>query len=340
MSQAENWTVRALLEWTASFFKKKGMETPRLEAEVLLASVLKTTRIDLYVRYDETPNDEQRAQYRNLVKRRSLGEPVAYLVGKKEFFALDFEVDARVLIPRPETEELVSLVLESIKKQANKKQAEAFSVGYDDVKSNDNKSEPTPINESSVSEDSEIIETTQRKLKTALSGKWNLCDVGTGSGCIAVSLAKNLRESQIVALDVSDEALEVASRNASKNGVEKQIEFYKSDLFDAVQGTLFHLIVSNPPYVAENEYAALEPTVRQYEPRLALLGGASGAELPLRLVAQAPDFLVSDGKIFIELSPTTVNLVATQMKKDSRWRDVAVLRDMSRLERFVVATRN
>ena len=325
MSQAENWTVRALLEWTASFFKKKGMETPRLDAEVLLAFVLKTTRIDLYVRYDETPDDEQRARYRNLVKRRSLGEPVAYLVGKKEFFALDFEVDARVLIPRPETEELVSLVLESIKKQTK-----AFSAEF----------ESTSGNESDVVEDSEIVETTQRKLKTVLSGKWNLCDVGAGSGCIAVSLAKNLRESQIVALDVSDEALEVASRNASKNGVEKQIEFYKSDLFDAVQGRLFHLIVSNPPYVAENEYAELEPTVRQYEPRLALLGGASGAELPLRLVAQAPDFLMSDGKIFIELSPTTVNLVATQMKEDSRWRDVAVIRDMSRLERFIVATRN
>ena len=325
MSQAENWTVRALLEWTASFFKKKGMETPRLDAEVLLAFVLKTTRIDLYVRYDETPDDEQRARYRNLVKRRSLGEPVAYLVGKKEFFALDFEVDARVLIPRPETEELVSLVLESIKKQTK-----AFSAEF----------ESTSGNESDVVEDSEIVETTQRKLKTALSGKWNLCDVGTGSGCIAVSLAKNLRESQIVALDVSDEALEIARRNASNNGVEKQIEFYKSDLFGAVKGTLFHLIVSNPPYVAENEYAELEPTVRQYEPRLALLGGASGAELPCRLVAQAPDFLASDGKIFIELSPTTVNLVVAQMKQDSRWRDVEVVRDMSKLERFVVATRN
>ena len=325
MSQAENWTVRALLEWTASFFKKKGMETPRLDAEVLLAFVLKTTRIDLYVRYDETPDDEQRARYRNLVKRRSLGEPVAYLVGKKEFFALDFEVDARVLIPRPETEELVSLVLESIKKQTK-----AFSAEF----------ESTSGNESDVVEDAEIVETTQRKLKTALSGKWNLCDVGTGSGCIAVSLAKNLRESQIVALDVSDEALEIARRNASNNGVEKQIEFYKSDLFGAVKGTLFHLIVSNPPYVAENEYAELEPTVRQYEPRLALLGGASGAELPCRLVAQAPDFLASDGKIFIELSPTTVNLVVAQMKQDSRWRDVEVVRDMSKLERFVVATRN
>ncbi len=325
MSQAENWTVRALLEWTASFFKKKGMETPRLDAEVLLAFVLKTTRIDLYVRYDETPDDEQRARYRNLVKRRSLGEPVAYLVGKKEFFALDFEVDARVLIPRPETEELVSLVLESIKKQTK-----AFSAEF----------ESTSGNESDVVEDSEVVGTAQRKLKTALSGKWNLCDVGTGSGCIAVSLAKNLRESQIVALDVSDEALEVARRNASNNGVEKQIEFYKSDLFDAVKGTLFHLIVSNPPYVAENEYAELEPTVRQYEPRLALLGGASGAELPSRLVAQAPDFLASGGKIFIELSPTTVNLVVAQMKQDSRWRDVEVARDMSKLERFVVATRN
>jgi len=318
MSQAEIWTVRALLEWTASFFKKKGMETPRLEAEVLLAFVLKTTRIDLYVRYDETPDDEQRAQFRNLVKRRSLGEPVAYLVGKKEFFALDFDVDSRVLIPRSETEELVSQVLESIKKQAK-----TFESVVD-----------------STAENSETTGTTQ-KIKTALSGRRRICDVGTGSGCIAVALARNLRESQIVALDLSDDALEVARFNASKNGVEKQIEFRKSDLFEAIaQGTRFHLIVSNPPYVAEKEYAELEPTVRQFEPKLALLGGASGAELPCRLVAQAPDFLLPNGKIFLELSPTTVRLVEAQMKEDERWRDVVVSRDMLRLERFIVATRN
>jgi len=326
MSQAENWTVRALLEWTAAFFKKKDIETPRLEAEVLLAFVLKTTRIDLYVRYDEAPNDEQRAQYRNLVKRRSLGEPVAYLVGKKEFFALDFEVDPRVLIPRPETEELVSQVLESIKKQAKTYEIEPNSALE---------------GEANVSDVSEVEGTAQRKLKAALSGKRLICDVGTGSGCIAVALAKNLSESQIVALDLSEDALEVARRNASKHGVDKQIEFRQSDLFSAVsQGTIFQMIVSNPPYVAEKEYAELEPTVRQYEPKSALLGGVSGAELPCRLVAQAPEFLAPGGKIFLELSPTTARLVEAQMKNDSRWRDVVVARDMSRLERFILATRN
>jgi len=326
MSQAENWTVRSLLEWTAAFFKKKGMETPRLEAEVLLAFVLKTSRIDLYVRYDEAPNEESRAQYRNLVKRRSLGDPVAYLVGKKEFFALDFEVDPRVLIPRPETEELVSQVLESIKKQAKTYEIEPDSA---------------PKDETNASDGATLEGTAQRKLKAALSGERLICDVGTGSGCIAVALAKNLPDSHIVALDISDDALAVACGNASKHGVDKQIDFRKSDLFSAVpQGTIFHMIVSNPPYVAEKEYAELEPTVRQYEPKSALLGGVSGAELPCRLVAQAPNFLTSGGKIFLELSPTTARLVEAHMKEDSRWRDVCVARDMSRLERFIIATRN
>ncbi|MBR5626762.1 MAG: peptide chain release factor N(5)-glutamine methyltransferase, partial [Thermoguttaceae bacterium] len=115
MSQVETWTIRRLLEWTVEFFKKKGADSPRLDAEVLLAHALNCQRITLYTNYDDEPGEAQRTVFRDLVKRRGAGEPVAYLVGHKEFFSLDFKVTPDTLIPRPETEQLVLEVLEHIK---------------------------------------------------------------------------------------------------------------------------------------------------------------------------------------------------------------------------------
>ena len=303
MSQAEEWTIRRRWDWTVSFFAKKGFDSPRLDAEVLLAYVLKTTRVDLFVRYDEKASDEARAQYRELVRRRSQGEPVAYLVGKKEFYSLDFAVDFNVLIPRPETEQLALETIEYVKK-VSKADAEGASAPR----------------------------------------VWSICDVGTGSGCVAVALAKYVANSRVLAIDVSAPALEVARKNAEKHGVADRIEFREGDLLDSVALDLpeeerFDIIASNPPYVSESEYADLEPTVKNFEPKLALIGGQTGAELPVRLARQAPDRLKSGGRFFMELSPTTVNAVADEMKNDERWSDVEIRRDFAHIDRFVCAKR-
>ncbi len=303
MPQAEDWSIKNLLEWTASFFEKKGLDSPRLDAEVLLARVLKTTRVELFVRYDEKPSDDARTQFRELVRRRSAGEPTAYLVGKKEFYSLDFEVDSRVLIPRPETEELVLEAIEHIKRT-------------DKALANDG----------------------------ADSRVWSICDVGTGSGCIAVTLAKYIPNSQVVAVDISPDALQIAQRNAQKHKVEHKITFLEGDLLDPVSLDLseerrFDIIASNPPYVSESEYARLETTVKDFEPKLALVGGSTGAETPVRLVQQVPERLKSGGRLFMELSPTTVGAVAETMKKDERWTDVEIRRDFAHVDRFVYAVR-
>lgn len=319
---AEEWTVKSLLEWTTSFFKNKGLDSPRLEAEILLAYAMGCTRVDLFVRHGDVPSEEAKALYRDYVRRRGAGEPVAYLVGQKEFFTLDFHVDRNVLVPRPETEELATAAIEFARKSVNrygKKGVDPESVDDD-----------TPEEE--------------RKPVEAPAKDWKICDVGCGSGCIAVSIAKELPNSRVTAIDISEGALGVAKANAETHEVADRIDFILGDLLAPIASGLseedrFDIIVSNPPYVSESEYAALEPTVRDFEPKLALVGGPTGAELPLRLLEQAPERLRVGGKLLMELSPTTVHIVAERAQNDPRWTDVEIVRDLARLERFVFATR-
>ncbi len=308
MSQGEVWTIKSLLDWTVGFLQKKGSDSPRLDAEILLAHALGKSRVELYVSYDAVPDDEARGKFRELVRRRGLGEPVAYLVGNKEFYSLRFDVDKRALIPRPETEQLVLEIVEYVKKRAN-----AFGKsGADELASAD-----------------------------AL----RVCEVGVGSGCLSIALAKHVPTARILALDISEDALDVARANAARHSVEDRVEFLRSDLFDALDAASpdfappYDVIVSNPPYVSQAEYAALAPSVREFEPALALVGGPTGAELANKLVARAPDYLASGGKLYLELSPTTVEAVASQIEQDACWRDSRVFSDLARAPRYIEATR-
>lgn len=341
MADTEVWTIKSLLTWTSDFFKKKGVESPRLEAEVLLAHALNASRIDLLVRYDEQPSEEDKAKFRDLVRRRGQGEPVAYLVGKKEFYTLDFEVDRNVLVPRPETEELAMAAIEHARKSAARyvKRSGAFSFAQ--------YAEATGYDVSDDGSDGANAETNSEPEPAAPAEperKWLICDVGTGSGCIAVSIANELTGSKVTAIDISEGALGVAKKNAAQNGVDSRIEFLLGDLLEPIPSDLpeerkFDIIVSNPPYVSEPEYAELEPTVRNFEPKLALVGGPTGAELPIRLLSQAPDRLKHGGRLFMELSPTTVEAAAAFAEQDGRWTDVRIVKDFARLDRFVFATR-
>lgn len=288
MSTLETWTVKRLLEWTTDFFTKKGIDTPRLEAEILLAAALGFKRIELYTNFETEPDEARRTRFREFVKRRGAGEPVAYLVGFKEFFSIPLRVDSNVLIPRPETEQLVLEALDALK---------AMPPGA------------AP----------------------------EVCDVGTGSGAIAVALAKNwpktLRGGRIVAVDLSPGALAVARENAQSAGVDGRIEFLVSDLLAALPGP-FDLIVSNPPYVSESEYEALPADVKNFEPKSALLAGPKGGEVIERLAAQARDKLNPGGRLLIEGSPMIATDVARLL---ADWKDVRILKDSAGLERFIIA---
>src|SRR5579871_5923112 len=209
----QSWTIGRLLEWTTKYLGEKGSESPRLDSEVLLAHALGCKRIDLYARHTEPSPEQGRQKFRELVRQRVEGCPVAYLVGRKEFFSLEFEVNRAVLIPRPDTECVVDECLRLSKGMA----------------------EPA------------------------------ILDIGTGSGCLAVAVAKHHKTAQVTAVDISPEALAVASRNAAKHGVSERVRFLQSDLFATVPSDeRFDFILSNPPYIPHDDIAKLAPGVRDY----------------------------------------------------------------------------
>jgi len=289
MPPSEPWTVGRLLGWTADYFKDHGSDNARLDAEVLLAKALSCRRIELYTRFDEQPGDDVKAAFRELVRRRAAGEPVAYLVGRREFYSLSFRVTPAVLIPRPETEHLVIALLDLARARGD-------------------------------------------------GGACAVADVGTGSGAIAVCVARHLPGCRVTAIDASPAALEVARQNAADHGVADRIDFVQSDLFASVDGrAAFDFIVSNPPYVADSELDQLAEEVRRFEPREALLAGPRGTEVIERLVPQAAERLRPGGHLLIEISPTIHTTARHVLESDPHFAPPETIKDLSRQPRVLVA---
>ncbi len=293
MSQPETWTIGRLLTWTTDYLKQHGSDSPRLDAEVLLAQSRGCKRIELYTKFDELADDATRTKFRELVKQRAEGKPVAYLVGHREFYSLSFRVTSDVLIPRPETESLVLRLVELFKQG------------------------------------------------TIAVDKPQIADVGTGSGIIAICAAKHLPAAQVLAVDASKAALTIAQENAKTLGVADRIEFVESDLFAAISNERrFHLIASNPPYVSEEEFATLSPTVKNYEPRQALVAGAHGTEIIERLIPQVAQRLQSDGWLLMEVSPMIEPAVRKIIEQHGGFELGATIKDLAGLPRIVQAKKN
>jgi release factor glutamine methyltransferase len=316
MSTSEPWTIGRLLQWTVDYLKGHASESPRLDAEVLLAEALGCQRIELYTRFDETPGDAIRAAFRELVRRRAEGTPVAYLVGRREFYSLSFRVTPDVLIPRPETELLVVAALD-LAKTKGKGRGLGTSVPSE-------LPSEVPNDEGSGIPNQQIF----------------IADVGTGSGIIAVCLAKHLPHCRVTAIDVNRAALDVAAGNAKQHGVADRIEFVQSDLFAAAPPERrFDFIVSNPPYVAEAEMERLAPDVRKFEPRVALLAGPRGTEVIESLIPQAAERLLPGGHLLMEISPMIHDTVRRLLEADSRFDLGPTIKDLARLPRVLQARR-
>jgi release factor glutamine methyltransferase len=250
VSTEQPWTIGRLLDWTTQFLQGKGVASARLEAELLLAHALGCQRIILYTRHGDEPQEAQRTQFRELVLRRVKGHPVAHLLGRKEFFSLEFEVGPAVLIPRPETELVAMECLALLK----------------------------PL------------------------GSPQVLDLGTGSGCLAVAIARNHKGAAVTATDVSADALAVARRNVEKHRLGERVRLLEGDLFAALPpGERFHVIVSNPPYIRTADLSGLAVEVREHEPRLALDGGADGLAVIERIAAGAADHLEQGGSLLVEI---------------------------------------
>ncbi len=281
------WTIRTLLTWTADFLAKKGIESPRLDAELLLAHVLQCNRIDLIVRYTEEPTAAEKTSFRELVMKRAERWPTAYLIGKREFYLLSFEVTPAVLVPRPDTETLVLKAMDLLKGIPHPK----------------------------------------------------VLELGTGSGCIAVSLAHMCKIANVTAVDISPDALDVAKRNAIKHNVADRITFRLGDWYAPVpDGDTFDLIVSNPPYIPPAELAELSPEVRDHEPRLALDGGPDGLAFYRRLAMGLPKYLKPSGMIAVEIGSTQEPDVRAIFADTPGLANIQLFKDMANRPRVVTAT--
>ncbi|MBW2731146.1 MAG: peptide chain release factor N(5)-glutamine methyltransferase [Deltaproteobacteria bacterium] len=252
------WEVLEVLKWTTERFTREGIESPRLDAEVLLAHVLEVERIRLYMDFDKPLAAPELAAYRDHVRRRLKREPVAYIVGEKEFWSLTFHVEQGVLIPRPETELLIEQAL-VWRKDAGQEHP-------------------------------------------------HVVDVGTGSGAIAVTLAHEWPDAEVVAVDLEVQAAKLALRNAHRHDV--GVRVVQGDLLSGFGADLFHLVVANLPYVRCGEAAQLPPEVGEFEPSVALFSGDDGLDAILRFLPQARSALVSGGMLLLEMDPGQIDEVA------------------------------
>lgn len=276
----EIWTPLKLVAWTQDFFAKKGIDAPRLTAELLLAHALSCDRVRLYLDFDKPIAEPELARYRELVRRRADGEPTAYLVGRKEFHGRPFRVDARVLVPRPETELVLEAALD------------------------------------------------------ALPEGGRALDLCTGSGCIAISLALERKGAQVVATDVSPDALALARENAAALGA--VVAFAQGDLWAAVHGEApFDVVVSNPPYIPAKELAGLPREVRR-EPCIALDGGEDGLSVLRRIVAGAPSRLRPGGVLCVEMHESHGD-ASTRLCLEAGFERAEARRDLAGLPRYTVA---
>ncbi|MDD5505169.1 MAG: peptide chain release factor N(5)-glutamine methyltransferase [Candidatus Omnitrophica bacterium] len=255
------------------------------ESELVLTHILSCNRLSLYLNKDVNLGRDKSAVLSSILKRRILGEPLQYILGKLEFMGLEFKVDSRALIPRPETEILVEAAIEK-------------------------------INQSGITSP-EVL------------------DLGTGSGCIAVAIAKNFSGADVWASDISTAALQLAEENAGLNNVE--IEFIKSDIFDALKfkNHKFDLIISNPPYVSSGELHSLSKEIF-FEPQMALKAGKDGLDFYRRIIPQAARYLKDDGLLMFELGLNQAYFVKEMLEKEG-FEQLSLIRDYNDIERIVTA---
>ena len=285
------------VRWTTDYFQRQGIETPRLDAELLLAHALETERLRLYVDFEKPVLPAERDRFRELVRQRAaLRVPVSILLGEREFWSLSFKVTKDVLTPRPDTETLVEAALAKCKGPGQ---------GVD-------AGEPS---------------------SSGAKWKGRILDLGTGSGAIALSLGSELPEADITATDLSEAALQIAAENADRLPHGEKIRFLYGDLFGPVANERFDLVVSNPPYVARRDAQSLPPELA-HEPEMALFAGEDGLDVIRRLVAGAGSHLSPGGWLLIELSPEQAGTVE-QMLAGAGFVDLERRFDLARRPRVV-----
>ncbi len=279
-------TVLEAIQKSTDFLAKRGVESPRLQTELLLAHLLKMPRMKLYLNFDRALSDAETDALRELVKRRGQREPLQHIAGSVSFCGFEIMVNGNALVPRPETE---------------------------------------------------ILAESGWQYLSAL-GSPTALDLGTGTGCIAITLAAKSPNAKITAIDISPDALALAKENAAKNNVAERITLLQSNGFAALaKDAQFDLIISNPPYIPTAEIETLQPEVKDFDPRGALDGGADGLDFYRMLAARAKKFLKSGGKIMLEFGDGQAPAIR-EIFENEKWIVEAVKDDYSQRARILIAS--
>ncbi len=324
-------TVLETIQKSSDFLGKKGVESPRLQTELLLAHLLKLPRMKLYLNFERALTVAETDVLREFIKRRGQREPLQHITGSTSFCGFEIAVNHHAFVPRPETEMLAELGWQFLNRPAQELERRA----------------PSRLETTGLS----------RQAETVL-GAPAVLDFGTGTGCIAIALAAKCPDAKIIATDISADALALAKENAAANKVAERIEFLQGDGFAAlserwgerprepqenaqtgspgVSPQQFDLIISNPPYIPSAEIATLEPEVRDYDPRAALDGGMNGLDFYRKLAAEAKPFLKPDGKIMLEFGDGQTEAVKAIFENE-KWIVEAVKEDYSQRARILIA---
>ncbi len=277
-------TVLEARKLSTEYLDKKGVESPRANAEILLAEILKCKRLELYLSFEKPLNEKELNQYREFIRQRGSRIPLQYITGHVEFFGMEFIVNHNVLIPRPETELLVEKII----------------------------------------------------LENNKSTEFRILDIGIGSGNISVVLAKHLPNARITGIDISESAINTAKQNAGLNLITDNLEIIRFDIFndDLSQLNKYDIIVSNPPYISQEDYKELEPELKFHEPRIALTDGNNGFTFYKKIVNSAAQLLYPGGKIYFEVGKDQ-HAKIFKILLENNFRNVHFLKDYSGIVRII-----
>ncbi len=361
------WTIRRILSWIEGYLRDRGDGNPRLSAQWLVSDALGMSRLELYLDPDRPLSEGERATLRDYTRRRGAGEPLQYITGTTDFRFITVEVEHGVLIPRPETEVLVSEALARIDAVGTVKRARLEATGraavreagdrdgyladngeeiategitIAEVETSDWEKVPSGGDTSTISDSCHGKESSHGE-ETHHSEDEGLlvADLCTGSGCIACAIATEIPHAHVIATDIDPKAIALARRNAQRLGVSQRVQILECDLGCGIDDHLmgsFDLVISNPPYIPTNMLSSLDGEVTGYESSLALDGGEDGLDTFRRLLPFALEALAPQGVIAVELHETCLDQ-AREIAEDMGFSDISIANDLAGRPRVLLA---
>ena len=277
-------TILGVITKSTEYLDRKGIESPRANAEILLANILNCKRLELYLMYDKPLRDSELNSYREYLKRRSNYEPIQYITGSVEFYTLELKVTPAVLIPRPETEILVDVIIDSVKKED-----ELF-----------------------------------------------ILDFGSGCGNISIALAENLPNVHVTGIDISKDAIMIANENLEKYQLNGRVNFVNGDIlkFNVNDFLNYDIIVSNPPYVSQNDYLNVQKEIKNFEPKIAVTDFSDGYKYFVKIITLASEILKSGGKLFFEMGEGQSKKINELLVKNN-YKKIYVFKDYQKIDRVI-----